>query len=118
MAAPATADQSDISGVHLTFTTGEEWAALAELGFKQRLGLQVCPGAKLLDLAMLWAGYGFAKPMKWMILVRVQSKVPSTRKIMLITSLPCCDPPPHPHNTPIATSSIGTTPAMSHLTPS
>ncbi|PNW79069.1 hypothetical protein CHLRE_09g399626v5 [Chlamydomonas reinhardtii] len=34
------ADQSDISGVHLTFTTGEEWAALAELGFKQRLGLQ------------------------------------------------------------------------------
>ncbi|KAG2423935.1 hypothetical protein HXX76_014876 [Chlamydomonas incerta] len=34
------ADQTDISGVHLTFTTGEEWAALAELGFKQRLGLQ------------------------------------------------------------------------------
>ncbi|GLC38704.1 hypothetical protein PLESTB_000592600 [Pleodorina starrii] len=29
-----------VSGVHLTFTTAQEWAVLGELGFKQRLGIQ------------------------------------------------------------------------------
>ncbi|KXZ42831.1 hypothetical protein GPECTOR_115g325 [Gonium pectorale] len=34
------ADSLGVSGLHLTFTTASEWAALAELGFKQRLGIQ------------------------------------------------------------------------------
>ncbi|GIL74267.1 hypothetical protein Vretimale_2017 [Volvox reticuliferus] len=34
------ADSMGISGVHLTFTTAQEWVMLRELGFKQRLGIQ------------------------------------------------------------------------------
>ncbi|KAG2482235.1 hypothetical protein HYH03_018819 [Edaphochlamys debaryana] len=34
------ADTLDLSGLHLTFTTAEEWAVLGEMGFQQRLGIQ------------------------------------------------------------------------------
>ncbi|PNH03999.1 hypothetical protein TSOC_009896 [Tetrabaena socialis] len=34
------ADSTNVSGLHVTFSTAQEWAVLAELGFKQRLGIQ------------------------------------------------------------------------------
>ncbi|EFJ49911.1 hypothetical protein VOLCADRAFT_104149 [Volvox carteri f. nagariensis] len=34
------AESLGVSGVHLTFTTAQEWAVLGELGFRQRLGIQ------------------------------------------------------------------------------
>ena len=35
------AESSGLSSVHVTFNTAEEWAALAEVGFLQRTGIQV-----------------------------------------------------------------------------
>ncbi|GLI70481.1 hypothetical protein VaNZ11_015391 [Volvox africanus] len=34
------ADSMEVSGLHLTFTTAQEWVMLRELGFKQRLAIQ------------------------------------------------------------------------------
>ncbi len=34
-------DSSGLSGVHVTFCSAEEWGVLGELGFQQRLGIQV-----------------------------------------------------------------------------
>ena len=38
---PPCAESSGLSSVHVTFNTAEEWAALAEVGFLQRTGIQV-----------------------------------------------------------------------------
>jgi hypothetical protein len=34
------ADEMGVSSLHVTFPTGEEWAALGALGFQQRKGIQ------------------------------------------------------------------------------
>jgi predicted N-acyltransferase len=39
-AAAALADEMGVSSLHVTFPTGEEWAALGALGFQQRKGIQ------------------------------------------------------------------------------
>jgi predicted N-acyltransferase len=33
-------DEMGVSSLHVTFPTGEEWAALGALGFQQRRGIQ------------------------------------------------------------------------------
>lgn len=33
-------DSMEVSGVHVTFNTAEEWRILADLGFMQRMGIQ------------------------------------------------------------------------------
>lgn len=40
LTAPSPAGELGVSSLHVTFPTGEEWAALGSLGFQQRRGIQ------------------------------------------------------------------------------